>query len=287
MIVGAQIGYLGQLGNQMFQFATLAGVGYEKGFEFRIPVTNTKKHGIVHDDNLGKNINYGLSLLECFIDLEKYCEYPEKIGNLSNIYRENQHEFNSNIFDITDNTFIIGYFETEKYFLNHQDKIRELYKFNQDVLEISKKRIQEYKNKNNKKLLSLHIRRGQDRPSAQSHHPWQSKSYYDEALSNFDLNEYTVVVFTDDFKWAKENINVNDVIFSEWYNDYHRPDFIDLCMMTMCDAHIIANSTFSWWGAWLSKPINEQKVIAPKLWFGPALSNKNTNDIIPNRWKRI
>jgi hypothetical protein len=64
----------------------------------------------------------------------------------------------------------------------------------------------------------------------------------------------------------------------------NQSNYVDLCLMTLCSDHIIANSSFSWWGAWLA---NTSTVIAPNNWFGPNNANKETKDLIPESWTRI
>jgi hypothetical protein len=87
---------------------------------------------------------------------------------------------------------------------------------------------------------------------------------------------------TDDIEWAKSTFSGNDNFFiSESKNQ-----FIDMCTMTLCNHNIIANSTFSWWGAWLNQNINK-KVIVPHKWFGKPLAHLNTYDLIPANWIRL
>ena len=284
MISAPRLGELGQLGNQIFQFATLIGVAEKNGYDYFIPSESLHHRGICYDFNKKERFSYAISLLDCF-------NIDTKIISLNNFrpqyfYNEKNHNFDSEIFNIPDNSFIAGQFESEKYFEHCSDLIYKTLKFKDQIEEISKKRINDI-NFDNKKLLSVHVRRGQDRPEVQDYHPFLPKEYYDNCLKHFDPKEWKVIVFTDDFEWAKNNVVFEDIHFHEWCTEYHRPDFIDLCMMTHCNSHIIANSTFSWWGAWLSKNKENQEVYAPKLWFGPSLSHKNTDDIIPERWKRI
>ena len=103
--------------------------------------------------------------------------------------------------------------------------------------------------------------------------------YYEEALKQFD-NDRTVIIFSDDPKWCYEQELFADDRFLVSDNDH----LLDLCMMTLCSDFIIANSSFSWWGAWLSDSSNK-KVIAPKKWFGPPLDQKNdTKDLYCSGW---
>ena len=90
-----------------------------------------------------------------------------------------------------------------------------------------------------------------------------------------------VIIFSDDTAWCKEQKLFSDDRFlvSESGDQY-----VDLCLMSMCSDFIIANSSFSWWGAWLA---NKGKVIAPSKWFGPNNSHLDTCDLYPEHWKVI
>ena len=127
-------------------------------------------------------------------------------------------------------------------------------------------------------LCSIHVRRG-DYLGLPNHHPACPLEYYEEAMKQMDDSKI-FLVFSDDFGWCKENFTNSNVIFIEDNKDY-----IDLFLMTLCQNNIIANSSFSWWGAWLNQNENK-KVIAPNKWFGKAIQH-NTKDLIPPTWKTI
>ena len=95
----------------------------------------------------------------------------------------------------------------------------------------------------------------------------------------FNDKEYAFVIFSDDINWCKEYFGESERIY---YIDKNI-DFVDMCMMSLCDHNIIANSTFSWWGAWLS---NSEDVIAPTNWFGSE-AGLDDKDLVPERWERI
>ena len=106
--------------------------------------------------------------------------------------------------------------------------------------------------------------------------------YYKEALSYFGNSP--VLIFSDDPTWCMEQSLFADDRFmiSESRNQY-----IDLCLMTKCSDFIIANSSFSWWGAWLSTS-SEKQVIAPMKWFGPPLdAQHNTKDLYCEGWMKL
>jgi hypothetical protein len=115
--------------------------------------------------------------------------------------------------------------------------------------------------------VSLHVRRG-DYLNIQPILVCQSKEYYDRSITYFgDYNN--VFIFSDDIEWCKQNFNFKNMVFVE------EDELVSLKMMSLCDKHIIGNSTFSWWGAYLSNSID---VIMPQRWFGQAVSNPRPLD---------
>ena len=112
---------------------------------------------------------------------------------------------------------------------------------------------------------------------------WSSyeNSEFISANKYFDKTS-TIIVFSDDPEWCKEQKVFDDdhILVAEGNTSY-----VDLCLMSLCKGHIIANSTFSWWGAWLA---DSQKVIAPSIWFGEELrSVNNIKDLYPESWEVI
>jgi hypothetical protein len=99
-----------------------------------------------------------------------------------------------------------------------------------------------------------------------------------EAANMFAEDNPYYVIFSDDPEYCKTLFAASENVL---YIDNNDP-YVDLCLMSMCDHNIIANSSFSWWGAWLNKNPNK-KVIAPKQWFGSAYSH-NTKDLYCNKW---
>ena len=144
----------------------------------------------------------------------------------------------------------------------------------------------------------MHVRRG-DYVNHPDQHPALPISYYEEAYKNFD--EPTVLVFSDDTEWVKEQefFNQDNFLISEFNERYpHKSDnidgegnslipFYDLYMMTQCNGAVIANSSMSWWGAWLQKD-TFLPIVAPTPWFGTtALQNIDPKDLIPDDWTQL
>jgi hypothetical protein len=267
MISFNQLGNLGRLGNQMFQYASLRGIAANRGFDFFIAPESVFG---VNDPNVK---NSDTNIYATF-NLSKYNKFREPI--LYERIEESGYHFDENIFNnCPDNVDLYGYFQSEKYFNHIQDEIKKDFSFVPEIVNECKKFIKELIND---EVISLHIRRG-DYLNLQDFHPTLSIEYYEKALDK--LPNVPVIIFSDDIEWAS-----NQQLFDSdrfYISESNTTDF-DMCLMTMCDYHIIANSSFSWWGAWLSQ---SKKVIAPKNWFGTSLSQHKTSDLYCNGWEII
>lgn len=267
MISLNNIGNYGRIGNQMFQYASLRGIAANRGFDFCIPPKD------IFGINDYKSRNSDSNIHTCF-DLSKYLI---QLTNFKTV-EEKSYKFDENIFNnLDDNTNLQGYFQSEKYFKNIENEIRNDFQFKEEVKKDCFEFIKDTSYKN--QTISLHVRRG-DYVGLQSYHPLPSLSYYTTAISFFD-EKIPILVFSDDPIWCKEQ-----EIFSEdrFLISENNSSEYDLCMMSLCSHHIIANSSFSWWAAWLSKSEN---VICPKQWFGVNLLNHDTSDLYCPGWKKI
>lgn len=189
------------------------------------------------------------------------------------VYKEPGFNY-TEIPNIDGNVLLSDYFQSEKYFKDYENEIRYLFsyecEFSDEIREILK----------NKNTCSIHVRRG-DFLQYPNHHIVQSMNYYMKAIKQIGIDK-TYLIFSDDISWCKENFNMlPNCVFVEGNKDYE-----DLLLMSMCNSNIIANSSFSWFSAWLNK--NENKVvIAPKNWFGPAYSHYDTKDLYCEGWIKI
>ena len=257
------LGNLGRLANQMFQYASLKGIARNRGFEFCIPPKNVfgQRDPMVRLD---------LNLYEVF-DIEN----RNQTGLLPNpVTYETTHTFDGEIFsNLPDDRDLIGYFQTEKYFKHIEDEIREDFTFNPELVKSCK----EFIDSLDSKVIALHVRRGDyvHNPN----HPVQPPEYYQQALNQLD--ELPVLIFTDDETWCnqQEMFSGNRFMISQ-----NSSVDADLCLMSLCDYHIIANSSFSWWGAWLAR---SEKIIAPKNWFGGECANKDVKDMAFGNWVNL
>ena len=278
MIGFDHIGTMGRLGNQMFQYAALKGIAAHRGYEYTIPPENPR----IQIDNYGLNQAFELS-------------DNKKIGWLNTQYdiiAEKHFHFDEDLFNtFPDGSGLYGFFQSEKYFKHIEDEIREDFTFKKEWLEPC----EGFRKDLGDEVIFLHVRRGDPNladkrgfkwayTQCSSQHPPQPLEYYEKALKEFD-DDMPVVVFSDSIDWVKEQdlFKPDRFMISEQtdkFSDGALVPYIDLCLMTLCDHAIIANSSMSWWGAWLIQ--NEyKKVVAPKMWFGPAYADKDTKDLYP------
>ena len=241
------LGHLGRLGNQMFQYAGLVGIASHKNYSYTLP-PNNMNHILLYD---------------CFeLDTPE-----EKITNWSSFQRMSPviHSFDENFFNnCPSNVDILGFFQTEKYFVHIKEEIKNHFKFKKDIFLKSKEYFNTFYKTNN--VICLHIRLTDN-----VDHNIMKKvnfDYYKKALSCFD-KDLQVLIFSDDIETCMKQ----SIFFGSRFSFSEAPNqFVDLCMMTMCKYHIISNSTFAWWGAWLS---NSEKVIAPKKWYNDYIHDEN------------
>lgn len=151
-----------------------------------------------------------------------------------------------------------GYFQSETYFKKYSELIKFLFNPNDEFLN---KIAQVYPFVFNTKVTAIHVRRG-DYLHYPKIHPVVSKEYVELAFTKVPNNQH-VLIFSDDINWCKENLKIPNAIFVQGLLDYE-----EIWLMSLCDDFVIPNSTFSWWGAYLSRNSNK-KVIAPETWFGP------------------
>ena len=167
--------------------------------------------------------------------------------------------------------YLDGFWQCERYFQDAQLKIRE-------ELTPSKEKLLEFRQIISTNSVSLHIRRS-DYLTSNGFHPVQTLEYYKNAINKIGKYE-NLYVFSDDIYWCKNNLEFKNMVFVEG-----KTNIEDLWLMSLCDHNIIANSSFSWWGAWLNNNPNKM-VIAPKLWFGQHV-NINSGDIVPDEWIKL
>ena len=263
------LGRMGRLCNQMFQYAALKGLARKIGADITIPYYENEV-----DDGMGNMLRS--ELFDSF-DLNVQTGLLNK-GHAP-VVQERFFHFDEELFNhCPDHVSLQGYIQTEKYFKHIEDEIRQDFTFMDDILTPCKEMIEGVDNP-----IALHVRRT-DYVKNQDNHNVLSLEYNEAALKHFD-DDRNVIVFSDDPAWCKEQELFSGDRFMISENDDNR---VDLCLMSLCDDFIIANSSYSWWGAWLSTN-KDKKVVAPRQWFGSSGYTKdhNTKDVTPDTWIRI
>ena len=249
---------MGGLGNYMFQIATAYAVSLRDKKKLvceTYDIQSPQKPLTNYTGNI-------FSKIEFTNDLIPYIPYGE--GPFS--FRE--------IPQVEGNLRLYGYFQSEKYFETYRQEIIELFEFGQET---QQKIITKYKEVLEKKPTSIHVRRG-EYVWLNDFHQNQDLDYYRNAIDIVG-NDTDFLIFSDDISWCEENFEfVKNKTFVSG-----NEDFEELFLMTQCANNIIANSSFSWWGAWLNTNENK-KVIAPHKWFGKSNSHIETKDLYCEKW---
>jgi hypothetical protein len=250
MISYNSLGKHGRLGNQMFQYAALKGIAKNRGFDYTIPFSSGMDRWNDHQ------LFEAFTMYNCFVGNGKGPMISEKFFH-----------FDKDLFNnCPDDADLHGYFQSHKYFNHVRDELIEDFTFKNKY------------NVPNHSYVAVHVRRG-DYVNQPDFHPTCSLDYYREAMSKFDHNT-NFVVLSDDIEWCKQQKLFNNCSFSENTNNIE-----DLYLMTQASHNIIANSSFSWWGAYLNN--NNGIVICPKNWFGVNYSNYNMDDLRPEEWIQL
>ena len=209
---------------------------------------------------------------------------------------ERQFHFDQELFDLCPNDCsLLGFFQSEKYFKHIESEIRKDFTFHDEILEPVKGFLSELKDP-----IFLHVRRGDPNlvdargfkwsyTQCSDQHPPQSLEYYEKALALFP-DDQEVIVVSDSPEWVMEQEIFKPERFyvsspEDKYPDGSYTPYVDLCIMSNCKGGIIANSSMSWWGAWLQNGAG--KIVAPKMWFGPAYADKDTKDLYCDGWEVI
>lgn len=268
MITFTKMGTMGfgRLGNQMFQYALIFSVAKKLKLNFGIPYKNKSN-----------NDYQNLCLDEGFeITADDSSERVPK-----NKFIERKFSFDDSVFKVKDDTDFVGFFQSEKYFKEFEKEIKKEFTFKSDIIEKSNEILSTI----NHPLVSVCIRRGDylNKEFSKIHNTC-GLNYFLNCLNKIPQNTNKLII-TDDYEWAERKFSKikNLQIINQNLND-SKNKFVMLRIMSMCDYQIISNSSFCWWGAWLSK---SKKILTPKKWFGKGWSGGSWNDIYCSEWEIV
>lgn len=288
----------GGLGNQMFQYSfasilaiknnasVLLDLNFFDEREKKLGFTPRNFELTVFNNSYVKASKSDLLLFEKMSFMNKA---KRKLGlHYPKIYNEPSFDFQTDALSLKSPVYLKGCFQSYKNFVGYECFIGQLFSFPVDTLdEINKDLLIQIKSVN---TIAIHIRRGDyvsDKITAE-YHGSCSLDYYLEAikLMSSKNKDFTLVFFSDDSHWVKEQFS--DLPYAKIVVDCNegKDSWKDMLLMSSCHHNIIANSSFSWWAAWLN--VNPEKVIiAPKQWFVETDLEKSTKDLIPSEWIRL
>ena len=272
------LGDLGRLGNQMFQYAALISIAKFNGYNFLIPDPEKVnfRHYTLQDtfrlNSINKAENYGISDFDNFIN--------DKVTN--------DIEFHESYNNLIKNVNLHGYFQSYRFIEPVIDLIQKDFQFNETVKSVAEKILTD-ELIDPKNYTFIHIRRG-DYISKKEYHYNLDRSYYKKSARLFPATT-KFLVFSDDVPWCKKNLKLpNKLIFFE--DSYSKAvkiankESVALFVMSKCRGGIIANSSFSWWGAFLQN--GRGKIVSPSShsWFGYKYEF-NAKELIYSHWVQV
>lgn len=261
---------LGGLGNQMFQYSMGKYLAVKHNTELRLNLAGFESYKTWKFELDNLNVDYKIYKQSFF---KKYKRIDEK-----------HFHFDADMLNMSDNIYIVGYWQSEKYFKTIREHLLKdfsvksaINKENQDILNLI----------NSTNSVSLHVRRGDylTNPSASTLHGTCTVEYYNNAIQYIarSVENPHFFLFSDDIEWVVENIKCDHPVKAVDINTIDN-GYDDLRLMMNCKHNIIANSSFSWWGAWLNN--NPDKiVIAPERWF--LTDEYSAEDVVPEEWIKL
>jgi len=290
------VNLIGGLGNQMFQYAAGRALAAELSVPLRLDVSGFADYALHQGFELQRIFN-------CPAELASEHDVRRVLGwQLPLVFRlalsrlnmtmpkprcwvaEPHFHYWSGIHKTLPESYLEGYWQSEKYFVDMAAQIREDFTFQ---LPMSDENADLSKHIAQVNAVSLHVRRGDYASNAKTTatHGLCSLDYYREAINHITkhVDQPYFFIFSDDITWVKENLEL-DFPCEFISNNQGQESYNDMRLMSLCQHHIIANSSFSWWGAWLNSRPNKI-VVAPKSWFANEIHN--AQDLIPDEWVRL
>ncbi|MDU1891732.1 MAG: alpha-1,2-fucosyltransferase [Dysgonomonas sp.] len=285
----------GGLGNQMFQYAAAKALAHRLNTSVAIDLytLNKKTQATtrsfeldIFNIDIQERSNIKDKLITKFRPyIQKYRGFFQRFGILTDIYAILYQPAFETISG--KNIIMSGYFQNERYFRDIENTIREEFTFGKPFTSQNQTLANEI---SKGQSVAVHIRRGDylTNKSAVSNFVTCDKSYYEKAISHIieNVENPEFYIFSEDFEWIEKNLNFRE--YPVHYIDWNRgqESYIDMQLMSLCKHNIIANSSFSWWAAWLNNN-NKKVVVAPSLWFQDNTKNKLLDQFYPKGWIKL
>lgn len=284
---------IGGLGNQMFQYAAARALALARGLPLRLDVSGFDGYGLHQGFELQRVFCCDVQLATAE-DVRKMLGWraapvvrrilarPSLAALRGKAFIVEPHfHYWPGIRDVPAGSYLLGYWQSEKYFEDAAAQIRTDFTFRLPMSEVNTAWAERI---GRCAAVSLHVRRGDYVSNARTHaaHGVCSLDYYRAAVRHVAgrVKSPEFFVFSDDIDWARDNLDIGHPCH---YIDHNRgvESYNDMRLMSLCRHHILANSSFSWWGAWLN-PRTDKLVVAPSRWF--AGGGRRVDDLFPNGW---
>jgi Glycosyl transferase family 11 len=280
----------------MFQYAAGRALAEQKQEKLKIDLSFLMMNKMQNGDFVARPYELGLfpEVNEQTVDVEQL-HLPSIVRRIKKklqigqfpVYHEPTFQFTSALSELELPVLIDGYWQSEKYFIAYEELIRRIFRFPTfSSADESNALLSELKQLN---AVSVHVRRG-DYLNSQilQLHGLCSLSYYQTAIAYIQAKfpDAVFCFFSDDIEWVKQELVQLTPNYRIAEGNGGTNAWKDMCLMSNCKHHIIANSSFSWWGAWLN-PDAEKTVIAPKQWFNTTDAYYATTDLLPDRWMKM
>ena len=262
-----RLGHMGKFGNQLFQVAATLGIARSSGCPALFSPT-----------------------LRWKAEQQLASRLPRADGRLPRVAELKEPSFDYHPIAIDEPTDLVGYFQSERYFAHCADEVRALFAPAPGIESALRAKYAEVLTR---RPCSLHVRRTNYLKNPNFAHLCDG-DYFERAIAVFGADT-TFLVFSDDIEWCRARFGDGRFVFVQ-----NRWDIEDFFLMSFCSHHVISNSSFSWWAAWLGTNL-EKRVIAPRDWFAgeyadaslpfsagpPHRGFLDTRDLVPPGWSRI
>jgi len=294
------VSLFGGLGNQMFQYACGKAIAMKLGVELKLDVClvvdRTPRENFTYRDyelavfNIKDEIATE-DVVRAYIpnlwnstELQRQLYRVKRFLTQKSFFREKlKFRFNEDIDSVSDNSYIYGYFQTERYFEDIRIELLERFSLRNQLDEVNALIVKQMQLENS---VSIHVRRGDYTNSAFT--LLGVEDYYRKAIDFIIENVENPVfyVFTNDQEWVEDNFKALEINKSIVTVNSGSQSYKDMILMSNCKHNICANSSFSWWGAWLNTN-SDNIVITPQNWFKSTEYVESTYDLIPTRWMSL
>lgn len=280
------------LGSQMFQYAFARRTALANNTDLKFDRSDDKiDYGKTYIGIEVFNVAGSVATEKEIARFKKFERKKGKINFFHNLFadenkyfKNKKHTFDPACLNVGSDAYLEGFWLSEKYFKDIKDVL---------LKDFTPKATDEYYDKmlteiNSANAVSIHVRRGDyvTNPGVNKHHGVTGLDYYYQAMKLIEekTKDPVYFIFSDDLDWVKSNLKTSRPVHYVQQTDPDRKSYQDMLLMSRCQHNITANSSFSWWGAWLNQ--NKNKIVCtPKKWYNDP--NRDISDYIPESWIKL